>query len=153
MQITVNNLTELAEVAQRLADSLPAKFCLELIGDVGAGKTTFTKALVASLGSSDEVTSPSFAINNRYQLTNGREVSHYDFYRLGEAGVISQELLEDLANPQTCVIVEWAETVSQVLPAERLQITIATLADGSRRLDFVGLDMLNRPNALSTEAK
>ena len=153
MQITVNNLTELAEVAQRLADSLPAKFCLELIGDVGAGKTTFTKALVASLGSSDEVTSPSFAINNRYQLTNGREVSHYDFYRLSEAGVISQELLEDLANPQTCVIVEWAETVSQVLPAERLQITIATLTDGSRRLDFAGLGMLNRPNALSAEAK
>lgn len=153
MQITVNNLTELAEVAQHLADSLPVKFCLELIGDVGAGKTTFTKALVASLGSSDEVTSPSFAINNRYQLNDGREVSHYDFYRLGEAGVISQELLEDLANPQICVIVEWAETVSQVLPAERLQITIATLADGSRRLDFVGLGIFNRPNALSAEAK
>lgn len=143
MQITVKNVTELAEVAQYLAENLPTKFCLELIGDVGAGKTTFTKALVENLGSSDEVTSPSFAINNRYQLNDGREVSHYDFYRLGEAGVISQELLEDLMNPQTCVIVEWAETVSQVLPAEHLQMTITTLADGGRQLELVGFDMGN----------
>lgn len=143
MQITVKNVTELAEVAQYLAENLPTKFCLELIGDVGAGKTTLTKALVEKLGSNDEVTSPSFAINNRYQLNDGREVSHYDFYRLGEAGVISQELLEDLMNPQTCVIVEWAETVSQVLPAERLQMTITTLADGGRRLELVGFDMGN----------
>lgn len=143
MQITVHNLTELTEVAQYLAENLPTKFCLELIGDVGAGKTTLTKALVEKLGSNDEVTSPSFAINNRYQLNDGREVSHYDFYRLGEAGVISQELLEDLAQPQTCVIVEWAETVSQVLPAERLQMTITTLADGGRQLELVGFDMGN----------
>ena len=143
MQITVHNLTELTEVVQYLAENLPTKFCLELIGDVGAGKTTFTKALVEKLGSNDEVTSPSFAINNRYQLSDGREVSHYDFYRLGEAGVISQELLEDLMNPQTCVIVEWAETVSQVLPAERLQMTITTLADGGRRLELVGFDTGN----------
>lgn len=140
MQITVKSLSELAAVAKQLAAKLPAKFCLELIGDVGAGKTTFTKALVENLGSSDEVTSPSFAINNRYQLADGREVSHYDFYRLGEAGVISQELVEDLDSPQTCVIVEWAETVSQVLPAERLQMTITTLTDGSRRLRISGLD-------------
>lgn len=143
MQITVHNLTELTEVAQYLAENLPTKFCLELIGDVGAGKTTFTKALVEKLGSNDEVTSPSFAINNRYQLNDGREVSHYDFYRLGEAGVISQELLEDLAQPQTCVIVEWAETVSQVLPAERLRMTITTLADGGRQLELVGFDTGN----------
>ena len=143
MQITVHNLTELTEVAQYLAENLPTKFCLELIGDVGAGKTTLTKALVEKLGSNDEVTSPSFAINNRYQLNDGREVSHYDFYRLGEAGVISQELLEDLVNPQTCAIVEWAETVSQVLPADRLQMTITTLADGGRQLELVGFDMGN----------
>ena len=143
MQITVHNLTELTEVVQYLAENLPTKFCLELIGDVGAGKTTFTKALVEKLGSNDEVTSPSFAINNRYQLSDGRGVSHYAFYRLGEAGVISQELLEDLMNPQTCVIVEWAETVSQVLPAERLQMTITTLADGGRRLELVGFDTGN----------
>lgn len=140
MQITVKNLSELATVAKQLAAKLPAKFCLELIGDVGAGKTTFTKALVENLGSSDEVTSPSFTINNRYQLADGREVSHYDFYRLGEAGVISQELIEDLLSPQTCVIVEWAETVNQMLPAERLQMTITTLADGGRQLRISGLD-------------
>ena len=143
MQITVHNLTELTEVAQRLAENLPMKFCLELIGDVGAGKTTLTKVLVEKLGSNDEVTSPSFAINNRYQLNDGREVSHYDFYRLGEAGAMSQELLEDLVNPQACVIVEWAETVSQILPAERLQMTITTLADGGRRLELVGFDTGN----------
>lgn len=139
MKITVSSLIELSAAAQQLAAKLPAKFCLELIGDVGVGKTTFTQKLVAALGSADEVTSPSFTINNRYRLADGREVSHYDFYRLGEAGVLSQELMEDLADPNTCVIMEWAEAVDQVLPERRLQVTIKTTADGTRHLTVQGL--------------
>lgn len=139
MNFTVNNLTELAEVAKTLAAHLPAKFCVELIGDVGAGKTTFTQNIVSALGSSDEVTSPSFTINNRYRLADGREVSHYDFYRLGEAGVLSQELVEDLTDPNTCVIMEWAEAVDQILPEQRLQITIKTATDGTRHVTIQGV--------------
>ena len=125
---------------EKLATQLSSGFCLELIGDVGAGKTALTKALVQALGSTDEVTSPSFTINNRYQLPKGKVVSHYDFYRLGEAGVVGQELIEDLMAPTTSVIIEWAATVNQILPPNRVQIKIQTLADGKRELEINGLE-------------
>ena len=135
MQITVHNLIELTGVAQYLAENLPTKFCLELIGDVGAGKTTFTKALVEKLGSNDEVTSPSFAINNRYQLNDGREVSHYDFYRLGEAGIMGDEIRE-AADDDSVVVVEWAGAVDDDLPKDRLVVKITTISEEERLVEF-----------------
>lgn len=140
MQKIINNLSEMAEFGQWLAMKLPTKFCLEMIGDVGAGKTTLTKSLVAALGSIDEVTSPSFTINNRYDLTNGRQISHYDFYRLGEAGILSQELAEDLADDHTSVIIEWAGAVNDILPANRVRLKIETLANSARQVTVEGID-------------
>lgn len=139
MKKIVKNLAEMAEFGAWLATQLPAGFCLEMLGDVGAGKTTLTKALVAALGSRDEVTSPSFTINNRYDLADGRQISHYDFYRLGEAGVLSQELAEDLADETTSVIIEWAETVADILPVNRVRLMIRMLEDEAREIEIMGL--------------
>lgn len=140
MKWIITSLAEMNKLGQELAQILPLPFCLELVGDVGAGKTTLTKALVAELGSVDEVTSPSFTINNRYQLTDGREVSHYDFYRLGEAGVLSQELMEDLADPRVSVIIEWAETVKNLLPSDCWRVVVTVMADDSRQISLERID-------------
>ncbi|MDO4870985.1 MAG: tRNA (adenosine(37)-N6)-threonylcarbamoyltransferase complex ATPase subunit type 1 TsaE [Candidatus Saccharibacteria bacterium] len=140
MQKIVSNFDELEDISKWLVNKLPAKFCLEMVGDVGAGKTTLTKFLVAALGSNDEVTSPSFTINNRYDLTSGHQISHYDFYRLGEAGVLSQELAEDLANPNVSVIIEWAGAVNDLLPADRIKLRIQTLADNTRQIVWERID-------------
>ncbi len=122
-----------------LAQILPVNFCLELIGDVGAGKTTLTKGLVSSLNPELEATSPSFVINNRYQVNQQRTISHFDFYRLGEVGIDDKQLAEDIIDQQTGVIIEWGETVQQILPENRVIIKINYQPDGSRLLEIEGL--------------
>ena len=130
MSQLINTDQAMQTLGCELAQRLDFPFCLELIGDVGAGKTTFVKGLASGLKSRDQVTSPSFTINNRYDLSDGRVLAHYDFYRLGEAGVLMQELAEDLSDTQTAVVMEWAQPVQEILPNERMVVTIDYTLDG-----------------------
>jgi tRNA threonylcarbamoyladenosine biosynthesis protein TsaE len=108
---------------------------IELVSDLGGGKTTFTRGLVRGLGSSDRVASPTFTISKLYDAGN-LEVHHFDFYRLSEPGIIADELAEVAGDPKTVVVVEWAEAVQHVLPKDRLTITIAQTPTGTRQLTF-----------------
>lgn len=135
--------------------SLPA--VLELIGDVGTGKTTFTKGLAEGLGATEAVTSPSFMISKRYGLRRavndsgmsnqadgaqgeanglGGELVHYDFYRLDDPGLMREELAEALAEDNNMVVVEWGGDVADLLPESKYQLKISLAEDGSRELDF-----------------
>ena len=106
---------------------------IELIGDVGAGKTTFTKGLGEGLKVDDDVQSPSFTISREYQARDGLELHHYDFYRLNDPGVVKYELAESVANPQVITVVEWGETARDVLPDERVTLTFRYTPDGEAR--------------------
>ncbi len=139
MKKQINSDQEMKQFGAWLANQLPINFCLELIGDVGVGKTTLTKGLVASLNPELEATSPSFVINNRYQIDQNRVISHFDFYRLGEIGIDDQQLAEDIIDQNTGVIVEWAESVNQVLPENRVIIEINYTEDGNRLVDVKGI--------------
>ena len=132
MNFTVLTENDMQALGEKLAQQLTWPFCLELVGDVGAGKTTLVKGLARGLGASDVVSSPSFTINNQYNLLGGKVLSHYDFYRLSEGGLMSQSLSEDLADPNTAVVVEWGETIGAVLPAERYRLTIHYLETGRK---------------------
>ena len=88
---------------------------VELIGDVGAGKTTFTRGLAEGLGITEPVTSPSFTISKSYPLQNGGNLIHYDFYRLSNPGLMAADLQENLTNPDNIIIVEWGESISSLL--------------------------------------
>lgn len=111
---------------------------IELIGDVGAGKTTFTRGLALGLGISEPITSPSFNISKRYAFGQNRELIHYDFYRLDDPGLMSFELAEALQEPSAIIVIEWAGTVANLLPVNRLKIEFKILPDGSRELTFNG---------------
>lgn len=104
---------------------------IELASDLGGGKTTFVRGLAAGMGSNDAVSSPSFTISQIYQ-TDDLTLHHYDFYRLPDAGLMQQELAEVLEDPQAVVVVEWAAVVENVLPAERVAVTIKALSDNDR---------------------
>ncbi len=132
MEFEVKSDAEMVALGERLARELTWPFCLELVGDVGAGKTTFVKGLAKGLGSIDEVTSPSFTINNQYRLDDGKMLSHFDFYRLNEGGVMNQELAEDLNDNLTSVVVEWGETIGAVLPLNRYRLMIDYTVDGRK---------------------
>lgn len=110
---------------------------LELIGDVGAGKTTFTKGLAVGMGITETIQSPTFTISRTYQSPSGLNLSHYDFYRLQEAGIMGDEIREIAADPTAVVVVEWAGAVDNDLPEDRLRIFINTTAENQRVVKLV----------------
>jgi len=106
-----------------------------LIGDLGSGKTTFVRGLAKGFGSQDKVASPSFTISRVYKSGN-KEMHHFDFYRLPEAGIMKQELAELLGDSHFVVVIEWADAVKDVLPLERLTIEMKTTGENERALTF-----------------
>lgn len=108
---------------------------IELVSDLGGGKTTFVRGLAEGVGSSDSVRSPSFTIGNLYRA---RELTlhHFDFHRLEDPGIIRRELAEALEDPKAVVAAEWADTVRSVLPAKRLTVRITATGEDTRSLNF-----------------
>ena len=106
---------------------------IELVGDVGTGKTTITKGIARGLRITDEVTSPSFTISKRYNFKDG-ELVHYDFYRLADPGIMCEDLIESINDSKTITIVEWADSVVDLLPEKHLKYEISLLDDGSREI-------------------
>lgn len=106
---------------------------IELLSDLGGGKTTFTKGVAAGMGSKDHVKSPSFSVSHVYEGADLR-LHHFDLYRLDEAGLIRHELAEASQQSDSVVIVEWAQLVKNALPDDRVVVTITPTGPDSRRL-------------------
>ena len=130
---TSSEVTE--QLAVQLGESLKGGEIIELISDLGGGKTTFVRGLARGAGSSDRVASPTFTISRVYEAAP-LEIHHFDFYRLGEAGLIAEELAEVVNDPHVVTVVEWADIVKDVLPAARLTITIEKTPEDDRVLTF-----------------
>lgn len=108
---------------------------IELVSDLGGGKTTFTRGLARGAGSTDVVASPTFTISKVYEAP-AFKIHHFDFYRLPEPGIIAEQLAEVVGDPQSVAVVEWADVVQHVLPDARVTIDIRALPDDSRQLTF-----------------
>ena len=139
--LTIKNEAAVIDFAENLMreilqseDALPC--VIELVGDVGAGKTTFTKGLARGLEITEEITSPTFTISKVYENSRGQKLVHYDFYRLENPGIMVEDLFENLQDPQTITVIEWADTVSEILPANHLRLEILINDDGSRTLNL-----------------
>lgn len=128
--------SEVEAIASRLGKALVGGEVLELVGDVGAGKTTFTKALAKGMGIQETVQSPTFTISNTYRTNNDIELRHYDFYRLHDAGVMREELAEALNDQKVVTVIEWSDIVQSVLPSDRLTISFSPVKDDMRQLTF-----------------
>ena len=107
---------------------------VELVGDVGVGKTTLTRGIAEGLGVAESVTSPSFTISKAYALPDGGRLVHYDFYRLSEPGLMVEDLEENLADSNNVVVIEWGESVGEVLPEGRMTIRLEYDEDAGRRI-------------------
>ena len=132
----VKSEQEMLNFGKNFAKSLDNQV-IELIGDVGAGKTTFTRGLAEGLGITEFITSPSFTISKSYALpnSNGRLI-HYDFYRLPDPGLMLDDLQENLDNPENIIIVEWGESVANILPENRIRIHITYNENDSRNINL-----------------
>ena len=122
--MNIRSEQEMLEFGRSFADKIKRPMVIELIGDVGAGKTTFVRGLAEGLGVSEPVTSPSFTISKVYALPDGGNLIHYDFYRLPEPGLIVEDLVENLKNDANVVVIEWSKSVENFLPKDRTKIEI-----------------------------
>lgn len=134
MDKVMQNQEELFRFGAHLGASLKGGEILELIGDVGAGKTTLVKAIALGMGITDSVSSPSYTLSQTYQAPDGRELVHYDFYRLDDPGILRDSLEENMMTEKTVIAVEWSDIIADALPADRLRITITPRSNESRSL-------------------
>lgn len=132
-QIRVKSLKETRELAMKIASLLSIPSLLTLSGDLGAGKTTFTKGLALGLGIEDTITSPTFTILKSYE---GEDVTlhHMDAYRL-EGIVQDLGFEEEIYDDNAVCVIEWSHFIEYALPKERLQIAI-TIEEEDRIFTF-----------------
>jgi tRNA threonylcarbamoyladenosine biosynthesis protein TsaE len=137
---TWTTITDDADRTLRLGESIGAKLkggeIVELVGDIGSGKTTFVKGIAKGAGITELVHSPSFTISNEYKAEK-LTIYHYDFHRLNDPGLMRLELAEILNDPNSVVIIEWADVVKDVLPESHLSISIRPVSEDSREFKFV----------------
>lgn len=117
-------------LARSIGAQLRGGEVFEFLSDLGGGKTTFVSGLAQGFGSVDPVASPSFTLNYVYRCKDEKLLSHFDFYRLDDAGIVGNELAEVLGDPDVVVAVEWGDIVHNVLPDDRIKITIAADTSG-----------------------
>lgn len=136
MIIEVESELAMKKLAETIATTLKGGEVFELVGDVGAGKTTFTKGLAAGLQVEDDVQSPSFTISRMYDARDGLQLAHYDFYRLNDPGIMAAELQEMVNDPTTITVIEWADIVEGVLPEKHFRLAFSADSETSRRVDI-----------------
>ncbi len=144
--ISIANETDLTDIAGRLAACLPAHAFVALRGDLGAGKTTFVKAVAAAVGIDPaDVVSPTFGLihlHNAPAATPSVHIVHADLYRLSGLDDLREIGWDDAtaARPSARVwtFVEWPERITEALPADRLDLEIAITSETGRRLTFTG---------------
>lgn len=141
-RIVSTGLDDTLELGARIGRKLRGGEVIELVSDLGGGKTAFVRGLAKGLGSQDTVRSPSFTLSNQYQAGK-LTLYHFDFYRLKEPGIMRDELAEVLEDPRAVVAVEWPEIVENILPLDHLTVTIKATGENERRFDFSYPENLN----------
>lgn len=127
-------LEDIQSVAQQVLKALDSKIIL-LNGCMGVGKTTFVKALAKELGSSDEVSSPTFSIVNEYELPNDT-LYHFDLYRIKDEDEALQFGIEDYLESNHWIVIEWSEKIPNLLPENITTIEMDVNADQTRTLKW-----------------
>ncbi|MDD6123776.1 MAG: tRNA (adenosine(37)-N6)-threonylcarbamoyltransferase complex ATPase subunit type 1 TsaE [Bacteroidales bacterium] len=137
MQITVQSESELAQAARTFVQAMDQATVFAFYGKMGAGKTTFIKALCEALGVSDVVNSPTFSIVNEYRSdTTGELVYHFDFYRIEKLEEVYDMGYEDYFYSGALCFIEWPELVEELLPGDAVKVTVTEAEDGSRCIAF-----------------
>ena len=127
---------DIRQAAKQFVEGMGENTVFAFYGKMGAGKTTFIKAVCEQLGVDDTVTSPTFAIVNEYKAADGRPIYHFDFYRIKKVSEAYDMGCEEYFYSGHPCFIEWPELIEEVLPEETVNVTIEALADGERRLVF-----------------
>lgn len=136
MEITINGLDTIRSAARQFIENIGRSRVFAFYGKMGAGKTTFVKALCEELGCDDVITSPTFAIVNEYTDGEQQPVYHFDFYRIKKLEEVYDMGYEEYFYSGALCLIEWPELIEDVLPDDTVRVIIEEQADGSRLLTF-----------------
>ncbi|MBE0647207.1 MAG: tRNA (adenosine(37)-N6)-threonylcarbamoyltransferase complex ATPase subunit type 1 TsaE [Bacteroidales bacterium] len=117
--------SDLPEIAGKLLAAYPASRIFAFYGEMGAGKTTFIKAICKELGVEDEALSPTFSIINEYHTRQTTPVYHFDFYRINKLEEVYDIGYEDYLFSGSYCFLEWPELVGELLPEETVRVSIS----------------------------
>ena len=134
--IQIKSLETIREAAKAFIAAMDDRTVFAFYGAMGAGKTTFIKALCEELGVEDVINSPTFAIVNEYRSeTTGELIYHFDFYRIKKLSEAEDIGTEDYFYSGALCFIEWPEKIDELLPGDVVNVRIAENADGSRTVE------------------
>lgn len=132
MEITIKGIDSIHEAARQFVDAMGDNKIFAFYGKMGAGKTTFIKAVCEELGVQDVINSPTFAIVNEYLDGNGEQIFHFDFYRIKKEQEVLDIGYEDYVYSGNVCFMEWPELIEDLLPEDTIKVTIEEQPDGTR---------------------
>ena len=133
-ELNINGLGDLPDVAEEIIASFDRRNVVAFFGPMGAGKTTLIREICAQLGSTDTVTSPTFALINRYDTAEGAPIFHFDFYRIERPEEAFDMGYEEYFYSDGLCLVEWPEKVEELLPDEVMKVTITPTSPTKRTI-------------------
>lgn len=133
MNLLLNNLSDLDKVAHEFVKTIDNRKVFAFYGEMGAGKTTFIKAICNAMGVSETITSPTFSLVNEYQDGDGNPIYHFDFYRIKNIEEAYDFGYEDYFYSGYICFIEWPELVESLLPENVVMVRI-TVGENEQRL-------------------
>ncbi len=134
---TACSLNDLPAVAKQFVEVTRGCKKFAIYGKMGAGKTTFIKAVCFELGANDIVSSPSFAIINEYQTVSGVPIYHFDLYRISDKKELFDLGYEDYFYSDAYVFIEWPENAEEILPENIIRVSIEEAEEGTRVISII----------------
>lgn len=135
---TTHSPEETIALAQKIGEKLRAGDVIAYQGDLGAGKTTFTRGLALGMGLSDLVTSPTFALVHEYCHDGSTPLIHFDMYRIENEEELETTGFYDYPMEESVFAIEWSENITAALPQEMIRITLERLSDAERKITIEG---------------
>ena len=136
MEIKIDSLDHIHEAAREFIAAMGDNTVFAMYGKMGAGKTTFTKAVCECLGVEDVINSPTFAIINEYRSSEtGELIYHFDFYRINKPSEAEDIGTEDYFYSGALCFIEWPEKIEDLLPGDVVEVAITENPDGSRTVE------------------
>ena len=135
MEIKIQNIDTIRESAREFIQNIGEHKVFAFYGKMGAGKTTFVKAICEELGVEDVITSPTFAIVNEYEA-HDQNIFHFDFYRIKRLEEVYDMGYEDYFYSGALCFIEWPELIEDLLPEDAVKVTITENTDGTRTVTF-----------------
>ncbi len=134
--IHITSEEELPQVAAAILEAAGRRTVVVFRGEMGAGKTTLIRAITAALGSTDTVTSPTFALVNQYKGADGRNIYHFDFYRIDDLREAYDFGYEEYFYSGDLCLVEWPEKIEALLPDDVVTVRIAVDSETARTFEI-----------------